>query len=637
VRRIPIGDLAAFRLLHRRASRPPAAPLGDAPAHDPFSPDNQRRLCHEAAKRNGEHIPPEYEFKELDVSGRKNRQRRDLDAALKLLVTGKIKTLYVAKLDRLTRRGMRHVGLILDELEKVGGRIVFVADGLDTSKPGVRPIIAILAEQARAESDNISWRVGQWHMHNRRNRLWNQKRPYGYLVENGRLKPHPAEALIVRRMIDDFLGGASLRSIAHWLNDEGVKPPIVVHSEEAKAMGRRSKTPRFDSWGSTSVRKVLSNPAVAALVSNKRKLVYDEHGAPISAGEGIATLAERARILAELERRSVVVREGTAERIGKRTGGGRPAEHLLVGFVRCAECGAAAVRVLGPHIKGESTHYFRCSKKQSAGRCRGAYIRESHLEDEVVARLRARLSALEPGDPLLDEIAERWFLQKVPDQETDRLVLEEGREAARARIADLYAARYERGEFSTPDELAMYERLMQRLREQRDAAEAALAKLPPRPEFDLAALLDGELSIEAWPTVPVARQRFLLSLAVHQVWVYSVDVPPQDRVILVAHGEQPPEPRRGHEDVPPDDGRLAVLFHHRGSRGTRSVRYCIVHRRGCKRLPYPPGDARWEAAYEGPGRTVLAQPAEVPRLTAGHPVRVCGDCRIESPTKSQAE
>src|SRR4029450_4385454 len=77
-------------------------------------------------------------------------------------------------------------------------------------------------------------------------------------------------------------------------------------------------------------------------------------------------------------------------------------------------------------------------------------------------------------DPLLDEIAERWFAQKVPDQEPDRRILEEGREVAKARIADLYAARYQRGEFSTADELATYEHLMRRLREQRDAAEAAL-------------------------------------------------------------------------------------------------------------------------------------------------------------------
>jgi hypothetical protein len=94
------------------------------PAHDPFSPDNQRRLCHDAAEHNNEQIPPEFEFQELDVSGRKDRPRRGLDDALSLLFTRKVRTLYVAKLDRLTRRGMGHVGLILDELEKVGGRIV---------------------------------------------------------------------------------------------------------------------------------------------------------------------------------------------------------------------------------------------------------------------------------------------------------------------------------------------------------------------------------------------------------------------------------------------------------------------------------------------------------------------------------
>jgi hypothetical protein len=44
-----------------------------------------------------------------------------LDDALSLLLTRKIRTLYVVKLDRLTRRGIGHVGLILDELEKVGG------------------------------------------------------------------------------------------------------------------------------------------------------------------------------------------------------------------------------------------------------------------------------------------------------------------------------------------------------------------------------------------------------------------------------------------------------------------------------------------------------------------------------------
>ena len=158
----------------------------------------------------------------------------------------------------------------------------------------------------------------------------------------------------MRRMIDDFLGGATLYSIARWLNDEGIKAPGVVHAEDARAAGRRAKGPRGDSWYEATVRKVLRQPALAALVSHNRRLVYDENGEPISAGEGIATMSERARILAEFERRSVVVQRGAIERIGKRTGGGRAAEHLLVGFVRCGECGAAAVRT-----RSGGTYYYR--------------------------------------------------------------------------------------------------------------------------------------------------------------------------------------------------------------------------------------------------------------------------------------
>lgn len=238
-------------------------------------------------------------------------------------------------------------------------------------------------------------------MHNRRHGVWNQKRPYGYVVENGRLKPHPTETPIVRRIIDDFLGGATLYSIARWLNDEGIKAPGIVHAEEARAAGRRAKGPRGDSWYAATVRKTLLQPALAALVSHNRRLVYDENGKPVSAGQGIATMAERTRILAEFERRSVVVQNGAEERLGKRTGRGRPPEHLLVGFMRCGECGAAAVRT-----RSGGTYYDRCSRRRNAARCRGAHVPERYLDVEVVSRIRAKLAALEPGDPLLDEIAE---------------------------------------------------------------------------------------------------------------------------------------------------------------------------------------------------------------------------------------
>jgi site-specific DNA recombinase len=517
-----------------------------SPTHDSFSPENQRRLNHDAAVRNGEHIAPEFAFSDLDMSGRKNVYRPGFEKAIRVLLDGRIKTLYVAKLDRLTRKGMGHVGLILDELERVGGRVIFVAEGLDTSKPGARQVIAILAEQARAESDAISWRIGQWHAHNRRMGLWKARRPFGYVVVDGKLKPHSGEAPIVRRVVEDFLGGSTYRAIARMLNEEGVKPPrVAIWYEEARSKGRRVKKPQTDTWSWNGVKKLLSQPVLAGLLSHNRKLVYDEQGDLVFAGEGIITLAERARILAEMERRSTIVRNADkAEHIGTRTGAGRPAKYLASGYARCGECGSAA-SIWTQLKRGTIYRYYRCSPKAHGQDCRGCNFSADRLHDELVSRLRAKLTAMEPGDPLLDEIAERWFAQRLPGQEADRRILEEARDAAKARIADLYAARYGRGEFSAPDEVATYEKLMERLKGQRDTAEAELAKLPLRPAFDVAALVDGELSLEVWSTLPLPRQRFLLGLAVHQVWIYSSDVPINERVFVVWHGEEPPMPRRG--------------------------------------------------------------------------------------------
>jgi DNA invertase Pin-like site-specific DNA recombinase len=110
----------------------------------------QRRLCQDAAERSGEHIPPQFKLQDTAHQG---HQRSGLDAALQLVVTGQIKTLYVGtRLERLTRRDASRFVLILDELEQVGGRIVFVADELDTARPDDRLIIAHLGEQAHTEA-----------------------------------------------------------------------------------------------------------------------------------------------------------------------------------------------------------------------------------------------------------------------------------------------------------------------------------------------------------------------------------------------------------------------------------------------------------------------------------------------------
>lgn len=178
-----------------------------------------------------------------DRGGCHEAGRPGLEAALDLVRRQAAEILYVAKLHRFSRRGLHHVGALLDEVDGAGGRVIFVADGLDTRHPAARKTVATLAEQARAEADAATWRLSQWHAHNRRNGRWKRIRPYGYLVRDGKLDPHPLEAPIVRGMIDSFLAGASLRGIAMHLNAQGIRPPRLVFYEEAIAKGYRAKRP----------------------------------------------------------------------------------------------------------------------------------------------------------------------------------------------------------------------------------------------------------------------------------------------------------------------------------------------------------------------------------------------------------
>jgi DNA invertase Pin-like site-specific DNA recombinase len=525
--------------------------------YDPFSPETQRRLCQEAADRRG--VKLVREFVDLDYSARKDIYRPGYEDGINALVNQEIEYLFVPTVDRFSRRGMGQVGLVLDELEKVGGRLIFVKEGLDSSDPNSRLIIGVLAERARAESDQISWRVEQFHETARRMGLWVRVRPYGYVVEDHRLRSHPEEALVVRRIVEEFLGGAALRAIARRLNEDGIPCPKAVINAEAKAKGHRVKPLKTTRWSYVAVRSILTAPVTAALQSHNRQLVYDENGDPISCGEGIITLGERARVLAELERRRASVRSAQdVDRIGKHTGGGRPAKYLLTGFARCGHCHGVMNRTVVT-ANGRNHGVYRCSRKGRGQRCRGGSIMAEALEKEVVWRYTARLAACEPDDPLVDVIAERWLSQALPESEADRRRLGDALEVVKRRIKDLYDDRYERHLFESPEDLAEWQERITRARFQRDALEARLAALGPPAKLDIGGLLDTELSTEAWKRTPLERRRDLLRLGVQVVLVYNArrgQRPIGDRVRVVFADEDIPEPVP--DDDAPQDGRRMI-------------------------------------------------------------------------------
>lgn len=117
-------------------------------------------------------------------SGYRSVGRAGFDAAVSALTTRTVRTLIVWKVDRLSRQGMGQVGKLLDDADRVGGRIVFVHDHLDTSQQHARRALALLSEIARTESANIGHRVASAKAHLRRSppAHWPPSRWFGSLA-----------------------------------------------------------------------------------------------------------------------------------------------------------------------------------------------------------------------------------------------------------------------------------------------------------------------------------------------------------------------------------------------------------------------------------------------------------------------
>jgi site-specific DNA recombinase len=500
------------------------------------------RVNRETAARYGLKIKPGYEFYDRGITAAKSDVRLpDLECAVRAVVKQEVEALIVPELSRLSRRGMRHVGEMLDAIEGAGGRIIFGKETLDSGNPGSRAIIAFLAERAREESQAIAWRIEQWQEGCRLKGKWVGKRPYGFQVLDGRLVQHPDEAQVVRWMVAEFLNGASFMRIAKHLNHADVPSSGAAKAADMRAQGRISRTRLGVTWAKETVRHVLINPALVGWRSHHGRLVLGPDGEPVSFGESIITPGERARVLAEVQRRTTMVHNSSnPSRVGGKTGSGRPGKYLLSGFARCESCTLGMVGFAPPN-RGAYVAY-RCVTFSDGTRCPArAYIKAPEAEAEVLRQLTTRLAAMELGDPILDVIAERWRELTMPEGEGERAVLDSRLEAVRGRILDLEEARFIRGQYVGAEDTARWDAMMARLTAQRDALLEAKEKLGPSPDFDLGILLDDYLSEEAWNALPLVRRREVLKVAVDKVTIAPGRrgrVPAEERVKVVLAGEE---------------------------------------------------------------------------------------------------
>ncbi|MDX3385573.1 recombinase family protein [Streptomyces niveiscabiei] len=424
-------------------------------------------------------------------------KREEFDKAISAVKAGLSKTLYIWKTDRLSRRGMGHVGLLLDEFDKRGARIVSVTEGLDSSK-GSRMVFAILSERARDEAKDISLRTKNgMDSHKTEGKWLGGVTPYGLECVDGKLRHKAAEYPTARRIAELLLDAVTPAEVAETLNKEKIR------------------TRKGKQWRAQTIIHLAHSPSWAGLIPNRERATDEfgqpldkwyrggeplmgNDGHPITCGQGVVTYAEWVKINELISGRS---RAGTA--IGDRTRGIRKAATIMTGILRCPHC-------KGP--MGNGGRNYRCQARINQGPsvCKGVASQRERIDDAMGSLWVSHVLRLSPESPTIINIARRFLNYQDPEKQARKGAVSAALDSAVSREIRLNKEFFVGGMDET-----QYETLRNDLGAQIASLKAELAELEK--EADLTPLMSAEALAVLWDAEGLEGKRALLSAALKSV------------------------------------------------------------------------------------------------------------------------
>jgi electron transfer flavoprotein alpha/beta subunit/DNA invertase Pin-like site-specific DNA recombinase len=271
------------------------------------------------------------EFVDDGLSGTR-LDRPGLDGMRDAAETGLIDAVWCLSPDRLARVYAYQV-IVLDELARHGVKVFFADAPSIDDDPQARLLTQVQGVIAEYERAKIAERY-------RRGKLWRSrsgeivawKAPYGYRrVARSAERPahlvvHEPEAVVVRRVFDDFVaGGHSIREITRRLNTDSVATPT------GKPV-----------WGTSTVGRLLTNEAyIGTVYWNKTESVPD----PRPGRHNRQVRRDRAEWI-PIKCTPIVTDDvfAAAQNVSRDNSKwsprrARPDEWLLRGLIRCGACG----------------------------------------------------------------------------------------------------------------------------------------------------------------------------------------------------------------------------------------------------------------------------------------------------------
>jgi len=266
--------------------------------------------CTREAERRG--WPLSEVFTDNDVSATKAKRRPEYERLLSAIESGTIDALVVYDVDRLTRTPAE-LERFIDLADRHHTALASVGGEVDLATPQGRLTARIKGSVARHEVEQMSRRLKRKFQENAKEGKAHGVTPFGYRRErvqdeNGRDAGYrevivPAEADAIRELYGMVIAGASLRSLAAYLNDKGFK------------------TGRGNDFAGNVVGNMLRKPRYAGHRTHEKKIVSVGEWDPIISQE---TYDQAMAVL-------------TAP--GRRHSRGLEPKHLLSGIALCGREG----------------------------------------------------------------------------------------------------------------------------------------------------------------------------------------------------------------------------------------------------------------------------------------------------------
>ncbi len=312
-----------------------------------FSPDAQKRLLLEYAKKNDIFVNAEHIFLDEGISGRKAEKRPGF---MKMIAAAKKKPkpfdfILVHRFDRFSRS--REDSIVYKSLLKkeCGIKVISITEQLEDDKFSVI-LEAMLEAMAEYYSLNLADEVTKGMTEKALRGGYQANPPLGYKILHTGEPPVivPKEAEIIRLIFQKYVfDKMSSYQIAKHLNQLGFK------TRQHKAFERRS------------VEYILKNPIYKGYIRwnrthNATKTVRDESKWILAKGQHEPVITEE---LYELARERIRLEE--KQKINNPSIKARPVteyRHWLSGLVKCSSCGRS---LTASRVKNSKYLHFSCS------------------------------------------------------------------------------------------------------------------------------------------------------------------------------------------------------------------------------------------------------------------------------------